>query len=122
MFEMNIYMPVFIKLIVPFLIIFRLILSIGFWDKGIVSFKLNVLTYINSRIWFMSRFICYPSLRGFKELSNIRLKAVDMGWFEILGGQGVFNLNKFFFFVFEHWLILAINCYLILFVCFVICV
>nr|YP_010454095.1 NADH dehydrogenase subunit 5 [Eumandya parva]QXJ42072.1 NADH dehydrogenase subunit 5 [Eumandya parva] len=120
LFELNIYMPVFMKLVVSFLIITSLVLSIGFWDNGYVDFKVGVLKYVNSSMWFMSSFVCYPLLGGFKEVTNNSLKIMDMGWFEILGGQGVFGLNKLFFFVLEHWLMLFINCYLIVFVCFVI--
>nr|YP_010454238.1 NADH dehydrogenase subunit 5 [Sepietta obscura]QXJ42267.1 NADH dehydrogenase subunit 5 [Sepietta obscura] len=120
LFNMNIYMPVVMKLFVSFLIIFSLIMSLGFWDKGYISIKLNMLNYINSSMWFLSSFICYPLLYGFKNFSNNNLKILDMGWFEILGGQGVFNLNKLFFFVLEHWLMLTFNCYLIIFVFFIV--
>nr|YP_010454069.1 NADH dehydrogenase subunit 5 [Euprymna brenneri]QXJ42046.1 NADH dehydrogenase subunit 5 [Euprymna brenneri] len=119
MFNMDIYMPIFMKLFVPILIFFSLIMSIGFWDNSVVGVKLNILNYINSSMWFMSSFICYPFLSSFKEVCNSSLKVVDMGWFEILGGQGVFNFNKMFFFIFEHWLMVIINCYLIVFVCFI---
>nr|YP_010454199.1 NADH dehydrogenase subunit 5 [Sepietta neglecta]QXJ42228.1 NADH dehydrogenase subunit 5 [Sepietta neglecta] len=119
LFNMNIYMPIIMKLFVSFLIIFSLVMSLGFWDKGYVIMKLNMLNYINSSMWFLSSFICYPMLYGFKNFSNNNLKVLDMGWFEILGGQGVFNLNKLFFFVLEHWLMLTFNCYLIIFVFFI---
>nr|YP_010454251.1 NADH dehydrogenase subunit 5 [Sepietta oweniana]QXJ42280.1 NADH dehydrogenase subunit 5 [Sepietta oweniana] len=120
LFNMNIYMPIIMKLFVSFLIIFSLIMSLGFWDKGYVDMKLNMLNYINSSMWFLSSFICHPLLYGFKNFSNNSLKVLDMGWFEILGGQGVFNLNKLFFFVLEHWLMLTFNCYLIIFVFFIV--
>nr|QXJ42007.1 NADH dehydrogenase subunit 5 [Euprymna sp. Type 4 GS-2021] len=121
MFEMNINMPIFMKLFVPFLIICSIIMSVGFWDSGFIKFNLSVMSYINSSMWFLSSFVCYPSLLVFKKISNSSLKIVDMGWFEILGGQGVFSLNKMFFFILEHWLMLMINCYLIVFIFFIIC-
>nr|YP_010454173.1 NADH dehydrogenase subunit 5 [Sepiola affinis]QXJ42202.1 NADH dehydrogenase subunit 5 [Sepiola affinis] len=120
LFNMDIYMPIIMKLIVSFLIIFSLIFSIGFWDKGDISVKLGLLNYVNSSMWFMSSFICNPLLVGFKKVTNSSLKSLDMGWFEILGGQGIFNLNKLFFFVLEYWLMLTFNCYLIIFIFFII--
>lgn len=121
MFELNINIPIFIKLFVPFLIVSSVIISIGLWDGGFIKLNLNVITYINRSIWFLSRFVCYPSLLVFKKISNRRLKIVDIGWFEILGGQGVFSLNKMVFFILEHWLMLIINCYLIVFIFFIVC-
>nr|QXI86567.1 NADH dehydrogenase subunit 5 [Rondeletiola minor] len=120
LFNMSIYMPIVMKLFVSFLIIFSLVMSLGFWDKGYINVKLNMLNYINSSMWFLSSFICCPLLYSFKGFSNSSLKVLDMGWFEILGGQGVFNLNKLFFFVLEHWLMLTFNCYLIIFVFFIV--
>nr|YP_010454147.1 NADH dehydrogenase subunit 5 [Euprymna pardalota]QXJ42163.1 NADH dehydrogenase subunit 5 [Euprymna pardalota] len=120
LFEANIYMPFFMKLIVSFLIVFSLLLSIGFWESGYTGIDLSVLNYVNSSMWFMSSFICYPLLSSFKGVSNSSLKVVDMGWFEILGGSGVFNLSKVFFFILEHWMMLVINCYLIIFICFIV--
>nr|YP_010454225.1 NADH dehydrogenase subunit 5 [Adinaefiola ligulata]QXJ42254.1 NADH dehydrogenase subunit 5 [Adinaefiola ligulata] len=120
LFNMNIYLPIIMKLIISFLIIISLILSVGFWDKGYIKIKLSMLNHINSSMWFMSSFICYPLLNGFNKFSNKSLKSLDMGWFEVLGGQGVFNLNKLLFFILEHWLMLTFNCYLIIFIFFIV--
>nr|YP_010454186.1 NADH dehydrogenase subunit 5 [Lusepiola birostrata]QXJ42215.1 NADH dehydrogenase subunit 5 [Lusepiola birostrata] len=116
LFNMNIYMPIMMKLFVPMLIAFMLILCVSLWGKGYIIMKLNFINYVNSSMWFMSSFICYPLLNCFKGLTNSSLKVLDMGWFEILGGQGVFNFNKLFFLILEHWLLLIFNCYLIIFI------
>nr|YP_010454121.1 NADH dehydrogenase subunit 5 [Inioteuthis japonica]QXJ42111.1 NADH dehydrogenase subunit 5 [Inioteuthis japonica] len=120
LFDMNIYMPKMMKLFVPVLIFLSVILSTSVWDKGFVNMKLGVFNYINSSMWFMSSFICYPMLNCFKSVTNSSLKVMDMGWFEILGGQGIFMLNKLMFFLLEHWLMLFFNCYLIIFLFFII--
>ena len=115
LFRLEFFLPLFMKLTVPFLIIIRLLFSFGFWDKGNIKGNFGILNYINSTMWFLSRFICYPRIRLFKSISNRSLKVVDIGWFEIIGGQGVFNINKIIFFLLEHWLILIFNCYIIVF-------
>lgn len=116
LFRVEFFLPKLIKLIVPFLITRRLLFSFGFWDKINIKKTSGVLNYVNRRMWFLSSFVCYPLIRGFKSVSNRRLKTVDMGWFEIIGGQGVFSINKIIFFILEHWLILLFNCYIIVFI------
>nr|ACC78205.1 NADH dehydrogenase subunit 5 [Sthenoteuthis oualaniensis]QSH90719.1 NADH dehydrogenase subunit 5 [Sthenoteuthis oualaniensis] len=115
LFSVEFFLPKVMKLMVPCLIILSLLFSFGFWDKGVVKGNFGILNYINSSMWFLSSFICYPSMSLFKSTTNSSLKMVDMGWFEILGGQGVFNFNKIMFFLLEHWLMLMFNCYMIIF-------
>nr|WMM47476.1 NADH dehydrogenase subunit 5 [Sthenoteuthis oualaniensis] len=115
LFSVEFFLPSVMKLTVPCLIILSLLFSFGFWDKGVVKGNFGLLNYINSSMWFLSSFICYPSMALFKSTTNSSLKMVDMGWFEILGGQGVFNFNKIMFFLLEHWLMLMFNCYMIIF-------
>nr|YP_001425564.1 NADH dehydrogenase subunit 5 [Dosidicus gigas]ABS76300.1 NADH dehydrogenase subunit 5 [Dosidicus gigas] len=115
LFSVEFFLPKIMKLMVPCLIILSLLFSFGFWDKGVVKGNFGLLNYINSSMWFLSSFICYPSMNMFKSMTNSSLKVVDMGWFEIMGGQGIFNFNKIMFFLLEHWLMLMFNCYMIIF-------
>nr|ANG44472.1 NADH dehydrogenase subunit 5 [Sthenoteuthis oualaniensis]QNS38522.1 NADH dehydrogenase subunit 5 [Sthenoteuthis oualaniensis] len=115
LFSVEFFLPSVMKLTVPCLIILSLLFSFGFWDKGVVKGNFGILNYINSSMWFLSSFICYPSMSLFKSTTNSSLKMVDMGWFEVMGGQGVFNFNKIMFFLLEHWLMLMFNCYMIIF-------
>nr|YP_514768.1 NADH dehydrogenase subunit 5 [Watasenia scintillans]BAD52099.1 NADH dehydrogenase subunit 5 [Watasenia scintillans]BAE80016.1 NADH dehydrogenase subunit 5 [Watasenia scintillans] len=119
LFEVNYFMPLGVKLIVPILIVGSLIFSFGFWDKGFSSPSVGLLNYINSSMWFLSTFITYPSVSGFKAVSNHSLKVIDMGWFEIMGGQGIFSANKAMFMILEHWMMLMFNCYMMIIVIFV---
>nr|WMC20930.1 NADH dehydrogenase subunit 5 [Helicocranchia sp. n SB-2022] len=114
-FSLEFFLPMFMKLIVPFLIIASLLFSFGFWDKNILSSGFGKLNYVNSSMWFLSNFICYPMLNGFKLVTNSSLKVIDMGWFEVLGGQGVFNLNNLFLKILEYWMMLVFNCYMVIF-------
>nr|YP_009544232.1 NADH dehydrogenase subunit 5 [Chiroteuthis picteti]AYO28814.1 NADH dehydrogenase subunit 5 [Chiroteuthis picteti] len=115
MFSIEFFLPLVMKLIVPFLIVMSLVFSFGFWDKGYMNIKFSILSYINSSMWFLSSFICYPLMSSLKVSTNQGLKVIDMGWFEVMGGQGVFSVNKIMFFVLEHWLMLLLNCYMIIF-------
>nr|AKC35092.1 NADH dehydrogenase subunit 5 [Sepioteuthis lessoniana] len=116
LFNMTFFLFSSMKLMVPMLIMMSIMFSFGFWDKEGVKFNYGIMNYLNSSMWFLSSFICFPSLKGFSSLSNSSLKVVDMGWFEILGGQGIFNMNKFMFLSLEYWLMLMFNCYMIIFV------
>nr|NP_062841.1 NADH dehydrogenase subunit 5 [Heterololigo bleekeri]BAB03653.1 NADH dehydrogenase subunit 5 [Heterololigo bleekeri] len=116
LFNLGFFLFSMMKLMVPMLIIMSLMFSFGFWDKGSVKINIGYLNYINSSMWFLSSFLCFPALGSFKSVTNSSLKVVDMGWFEIFGGQGVFNMNKIVFLMLEHWLMLMFNCYMIIFV------
>ena len=115
LFNIEVFIPFGIKISVPIIISISLLISFGLWDKGYLNLGYGVINYINRRIWFLSRFICFSIINRFEDIRNKRLKTVDIGWFEIIGGQGLFSLNKLIFFILEHWLILIFNCYIILF-------
>ena len=116
LFNLGFFLFSIIKLIVPLLIIISLMFSFGFWDSNNIKFKYGYLNYVNRTIWFLSTFLCFPALEGFKAVTNKSLKVVDIGWFEIFGGQGVFSVNKVIFLLLEHWLMLIFSCYIIIFV------
>nr|AHA47379.1 NADH dehydrogenase subunit 5 [Idiosepius hallami] len=114
-FNCDIFLPLFLKLITPFLILLSILISFGVWDKNIININFSILNYINSSMWFLSSFVCYPILMGFKDMSNSMLKIVDMGWFEVFGGHGVFSFNKMMMMLLEYWMLLLFNCYLFIF-------
>nr|QXJ42124.1 NADH dehydrogenase subunit 5 [Iridoteuthis sp. GS-2021] len=115
LFDMNVFLPINMKLIISFLIIMSLMVSFGFWGNGLIINNSSMLSYMNGTMWFMGSFICYPMLKGFGVLCNSSLKVVDMGWFEFMGGQGLFKLNKLVFVILEYWLVITFNCYMIVF-------
>nr|YP_008855163.1 NADH dehydrogenase subunit 5 [Sepia aculeata]AHA82372.1 NADH dehydrogenase subunit 5 [Sepia aculeata] len=116
LFEHVYMMPHFMKLYIPLLIISSMIISFGLWDKGNMYLSKSIIKYMNSNMWFLSNFICFYMIKSMMVISNSGLKVIDMGWLEILGGQGLFKLNKLMFNCLEHWMGLMISCYMILFV------
>nr|YP_008593226.1 NADH dehydrogenase subunit 5 [Sepia latimanus]BAN81953.1 NADH dehydrogenase subunit 5 [Sepia latimanus] len=116
LFNQDFLMPMFMKLYTLFLVLISIIISLGLWDKSFILFNKGMLKYINSSMWFLSSFICFSSIKGFVKISNSSLKTIDMGWFEILGGQGLFNMNNLIFNILERWMIVMFNCYVIIFV------
>nr|YP_008757867.1 NADH dehydrogenase subunit 5 [Sepiella inermis]AGS18374.1 NADH dehydrogenase subunit 5 [Sepiella inermis] len=116
LFESIFIMPMFMKLYVPVVIILSMVVSFGLWDKSGGFVKKSVMSYLNSNMWFLSSFICLPMIKNFKLVSNKSLKVVDMGWMEVLGGQGLFMFNKMVFNSLEYWGVLLINCYMAVFV------
>nr|YP_010454043.1 NADH dehydrogenase subunit 5 [Heteroteuthis dagamensis]QXJ42020.1 NADH dehydrogenase subunit 5 [Heteroteuthis dagamensis] len=115
LFNVNIFLPIGLKLIVSFMIIVSLVMSFSFWESGQVVNNSNLLNHMNSNMWFIGGFICFPAMHGFKGLCNNSLKVIDMGWFEIMGGQGLFSMNRFMFIILEYWLMITFNCYMIIF-------
>nr|YP_010583750.1 NADH dehydrogenase subunit 5 [Sepia elegans]UXN83946.1 NADH dehydrogenase subunit 5 [Sepia elegans] len=116
LFELIFILPLFMKLCVPFLIFMSLIISFGLWGKGFVSDKNNWVKHFNSSMWFLSSFICFPMISRFLLFSNSSLKIIDMGWMELLGGQGMFILNKMFFSFLEYWMLVMFSCYMVMFI------
>nr|BAN81979.1 NADH dehydrogenase subunit 5 [Sepia pharaonis] len=116
LFDHVFMMSIFMKLYVPILIMISVVFSFGLWDKSFMYLNKGFMKYMNSNMWFLSSFICFSVVKGFMMTSNSSLKIIDMGWMEILGGQGFFSLNKLMFSCLEHWVGLMINCYMIMFV------
>nr|CAB0049849.1 NADH dehydrogenase subunit 5 [Sepia pharaonis] len=116
LFDHVFMMSIFMKLYVPMLIVISIIISFGLWDSSFMYLNKGLMKYMNSNMWFLSSFICFSMIKSFMVTSNSSLKIIDMGWMEILGGQGLFSLNKLMFNCLEHWVGLMINCYMIMFV------
>lgn len=116
LFNLNFVLPLFIKLYVPILVFIRGVVSFGLGGQGVFTIKKGWISYFNSNIWFLSRFICFPIINKFSLFRNRSLKVIDRGWIELLGGQGVFILSKLLFSFLEHWILIIFNCYIIVFI------
>lgn len=79
------------KLFLTVLVVAALLLSSSF---QFLNFSLSLkskLFYACSNMWFISPLSRQPAMGGFFYFSENRLKVVDQGWNEILGGQGAYK-------------------------------
>nr|QQP21741.1 NADH dehydrogenase subunit 5 [Metasepia tullbergi] len=107
--------PLMMKMYTLLLVFVSGLISFGLWGKNHVIFNNSWFKHVNSNMWFLSSFICFFGIKKFVKLSNSSLKTIDMGWMEMLGGQGMFSFNMLIFKSLEHWMIIMFNCYLIFF-------
>nr|YP_010610700.1 NADH dehydrogenase subunit 5 [Luteuthis dentatus]WAP91468.1 NADH dehydrogenase subunit 5 [Luteuthis dentatus]WAP91494.1 NADH dehydrogenase subunit 5 [Luteuthis dentatus] len=119
-FSEEIFLPSFYKMLIMIIIIISLIISLSMWNNMMNFKNYNFLNHFNMKMWFMSSLVSYPMLYMMKGMSNNNLKLIDMGWFEEIGGQGLFKLNKLLFKMMEHWMIMLINMYMIIMVMYMI--
>nr|AWX90777.1 NADH dehydrogenase subunit 5 [Amphioctopus fangsiao] len=73
----------------------------------------NLIYWCNSKMWFMSSLSGYPFMMLIKNVSNMNLKLVDMGWLEMLGGQGILMMIKKLMYIMEWWMVVLFNINLI---------
>nr|YP_009239290.1 NADH dehydrogenase subunit 5 [Amphioctopus aegina]AMM04577.1 NADH dehydrogenase subunit 5 [Amphioctopus aegina] len=115
-FNEVIILPNMYKLMVSFLLMFSLLFSFSLWLLGLNKMSYNLVYWCNSKMWFMSSLSGYPFMMLMKNMTNMNLKVVDMGWLEMLGGQGVLKIIKKLMYVMEWWMIILFNVNLIIIV------
>nr|QLI52226.1 NADH dehydrogenase subunit 5 [Amphioctopus neglectus] len=112
-FNEVIIMPSMYKLMVSFLLMFSLLLSFSLWMFGLNKMNYSLIYWCNSKMWFMSSLSGYPFMMLMKNITNMNLKVVDMGWLEMLGGQGIFKMIKKLMYIMEWWMVILFNINLI---------
>nr|AWX90765.1 NADH dehydrogenase subunit 5 [Amphioctopus fangsiao] len=108
-FNEVIILPMLYKLMVLFLLMFSLLFSFSLWMFSMNKMDYNLIYWCNSKMWFMSSLSGYPFMMLIKNVSNLNLKLVDMGWLEMLGGQGILMMIKKLMYIMEWWMIILFN-------------
>nr|YP_010132628.1 NADH dehydrogenase subunit 5 [Enteroctopus dofleini]QQH14297.1 NADH dehydrogenase subunit 5 [Enteroctopus dofleini]WIA66148.1 NADH dehydrogenase subunit 5 [Enteroctopus dofleini] len=119
-FNEVIFLPLFYKMMVMMLLFLSLLVSLSVWVSISSIYVSNIFVWFNSKMWFLSSLSGYPFLLMMKNITNINLKVVDMGWLEIMSGQGIFLLVSKIMFFMERWMVVMFNIYLIIIVIFII--
>nr|YP_010583800.1 NADH dehydrogenase subunit 5 [Pteroctopus tetracirrhus]UXN83996.1 NADH dehydrogenase subunit 5 [Pteroctopus tetracirrhus] len=121
-FNEVIVLPLFYKLLVMLLLFFALLISFSMWMQEGGSEYYNIMYWYNSNMWFLSFLSGYPFLVFVKSGSNMNLKLIDMGWLEMMGGQGLLMFLKKIMFLMERWMIVLFNINMIIIIFIVIMV
>nr|YP_010583787.1 NADH dehydrogenase subunit 5 [Octopus salutii]UXN83983.1 NADH dehydrogenase subunit 5 [Octopus salutii] len=108
-FNEMIMLPMFYKMLVVMLLLFSMLLSFSVWVSKMGEIKYSLMHWCNSKMWFMSSLSGYPFLMFMKNVSNLNLKLVDMGWLELLSGQGVLMMIKKIMYLMEWWMVVLFN-------------
>nr|AOX13370.1 NADH dehydrogenase subunit 5 [Amphioctopus aegina] len=109
-----IILPNMYKLMVSFLLMFSLLISFSLWSLGLNKMTYNSVYWCNSKMWLMSSLSGFLFMMLIKNLTNMNLKVADMGWLEMLGGQGILMMIKKLMYIMEWWMIILFNVNLII--------
>ncbi|YP_112440.1 NADH dehydrogenase subunit 5 (mitochondrion) [Octopus vulgaris] len=108
-FNEVIVLPLLYKMLVVMLLLFSLMLSFSLWGGKLLKINYSLMYWCNSKMWFMSSLSGYPFMLMMKNITNMNLKLVDMGWLEMLGGQGMLMIIKKVMYMMEWWMIVLFN-------------
>nr|WMI45313.1 NADH dehydrogenase subunit 5 [Octopus vulgaris] len=108
-FNEMIVLPLLYKMLVVMLLLFSLMLSFSLWGGKLLKINYSLMYWCNSKMWFMSSLSGYPFMLMMKNITNMNLKLVDMGWLEMLGGQGMLMIIKKVMYMMEWWMIVLFN-------------
>nr|UYX79130.1 NADH dehydrogenase subunit 5 [Cantharus melanostoma] len=81
-------LPFYLKMLTMFVILLGLFIAFITWDTNYNSKKMNKTKFFFSTMWFLAPISAQPLTKFSMLLGTNIMKSVDMGWLEILGGQG----------------------------------
>nr|YP_635819.1 NADH dehydrogenase subunit 5 [Lophiotoma cerithiformis]ABB72496.1 NADH dehydroghense subunit 5 [Lophiotoma cerithiformis] len=81
-------LPLFLKLLTMFVIIMGLFISFVAWEANYQSNSMTKMKFFFSTMWFLAPISAQPLTKFSMVLGTNLMKSIDMGWLEILGGQG----------------------------------
>nr|YP_010577099.1 NADH dehydrogenase subunit 5 [Amphitretus pelagicus]UZN92545.1 NADH dehydrogenase subunit 5 [Amphitretus pelagicus] len=120
-FNKIIILPQMYKMLVMFMLIFSLLISLSLWVGKGNKEDLNSFVWMNSKMWFFPILSTYPFIKSVKGVANKNLKIIDMGWMEIMSGQGIFMLLVKMLMLMEWWMLILFNMHFFFFFFLIVC-
>uniref|UniRef100_A0AB39CC24 NADH-ubiquinone oxidoreductase chain 5 n=1 Tax=Cymatium sp. TaxID=3160661 RepID=A0AB39CC24_9CAEN len=81
-------MPPMLKYLTIIVILMGTIMAMMLWDLDFNTKKMNKMKFFFSTMWFLTPISSQPLTKFSMLLGTNMMKSVDLGWMEILGGQG----------------------------------
>nr|YP_009469078.1 NADH dehydrogenase subunit 5 [Penion sulcatus]AVC55638.1 NADH dehydrogenase subunit 5 [Penion sulcatus]AXF46441.1 NADH dehydrogenase subunit 5 [Penion sulcatus] len=81
-------LPFYLKMLTMFVIFSGLFIAFIAWDPNHSGSPTNKIKFFFSTMWFLAPISTQPLTKFSMLLGTNIMKSVDMGWLEILGGQG----------------------------------
>uniref|UniRef100_A0AB39IUU5 NADH-ubiquinone oxidoreductase chain 5 n=1 Tax=Tutufa sp. TaxID=3160660 RepID=A0AB39IUU5_9CAEN len=81
-------MPTMLKLLTIFVILLGLFSASIIWDMDYNNKSMNKMKFFFSTMWFLAPISAQPLTKFSMVLGTNLMKSIDLGWMEILGGQG----------------------------------
>nr|YP_009556641.1 NADH dehydrogenase subunit 5 [Buccinum undatum]QBC73539.1 NADH dehydrogenase subunit 5 [Buccinum undatum]QFG38913.1 NADH dehydrogenase subunit 5 [Buccinum undatum] len=81
-------LPFYLKMLTMFVILSGLFIAFIAWDTNYSSKPMTKAKFFFSTMWFLAPISAQPLTKFSMLLGTHIMKSIDMGWLEILGGQG----------------------------------
>nr|AXA45449.1 NADH dehydrogenase subunit 5 [Pinguigemmula sp. MNHN IM 2013-18391] len=81
-------LPFFLKMLTMFVIMMGLLISFIAWDSNYQTNLMGKIKFFFSTMWFLAPISAQPLTKFSMLLGTNLMKSIDMGWLEIMGGQG----------------------------------
>nr|YP_011014783.1 NADH dehydrogenase subunit 5 [Fulgoraria chinoi]WQB41288.1 NADH dehydrogenase subunit 5 [Fulgoraria chinoi] len=81
-------LPFYLKMLTLFVIIMGLFMAFMLWESNRDAKKMNKIKFFCSTMWFLTPLSSQPLTKFSMLLGTNLMKSVDLGWLEIVGGQG----------------------------------
>nr|YP_003204730.1 NADH dehydrogenase subunit 5 [Bivetiella cancellata]ACF04823.1 NADH dehydrogenase subunit 5 [Bivetiella cancellata] len=91
---MPLIMPVFMKFLTVMVITLGLFVSITVWSSVYSSMNMNMIYSFFSNMWFLTPLSSQPLTKMSMILGTNMMKSIDLGWVEVLGAQGVYQISE----------------------------
>nr|YP_010943493.1 NADH dehydrogenase subunit 5 [Tonna galea]WLS55626.1 NADH dehydrogenase subunit 5 [Tonna galea]WNO19565.1 NADH dehydrogenase subunit 5 [Tonna galea] len=87
-------MPMTLKLLTISVILLGLLTAAIIWDLDFNNKKMNKMKFYFTTMWFLAPISAQPLTKFSMVLGTNLMKSIDLGWLEILGGQGINMLTS----------------------------
>nr|YP_010400291.1 NADH dehydrogenase subunit 5 [Purpura persica]UQS75990.1 NADH dehydrogenase subunit 5 [Purpura persica] len=87
-------LPFSYKMLTMSVIILGLFSASILWDPTHSPSVMNKVKFFFSTMWFLAPISAQPATKFSMKLGTNMMKSIDMGWLEILGGQGSFTVSS----------------------------
>nr|YP_009470510.1 NADH dehydrogenase subunit 5 [Indothais lacera]AVF96938.1 NADH dehydrogenase subunit 5 [Indothais lacera] len=81
-------LPFLHKMLTMSVILLGLFTAFILWDPNFAPTKMNKIKFFFSTMWFLAPISAQPMTKFSMMLGTNMMKSIDMGWLEIMGGQG----------------------------------
>nr|QFG38943.1 NADH dehydrogenase subunit 5 [Austrofusus glans] len=87
-------LPFLLKMLTIIVILSGLFIAFVAWDSGYNPHFMNKMKYFFSTMWFLAPISTQPLTKFSMLMGTNMMKSIDMGWLEIMGGQGAAFLTS----------------------------
>nr|YP_009739589.1 NADH dehydrogenase subunit 5 [Boreotrophon candelabrum]QIC50568.1 NADH dehydrogenase subunit 5 [Boreotrophon candelabrum] len=87
-------LPFFLKGLTTTVILTGMFVAFISWDTNFSAVNMNKMKFFFSTMWFLAPISAQPLTKFSMMLGTNLMKSIDMGWLEILGGQGAATMSQ----------------------------